>query len=201
MNPLQLKAVFSQCKDVSQWTKILTLVAPAFSIDTENRFCIWVAQCGHESAQFMRLRENMRYSAGGLRKTWPARFPTDEIAVAFARQPQKIANYVYANRLGNGDAQSNDGWSYRGGGIIQLTGRAQYKAAGDALKINLEAAPQKIEQPEVAARVAGWYWQSHGLNELADAGDFDKITETINGPAKLGLEERRAFYTKLRAIL
>lgn len=201
MTPMQLKAVFPACKDVSRWTDILATTAPDFGIDTETRFAMWVAQCGHESAQLNVLRENLSYSGRGLMHTWPSRFPTEEFANLFARQPQKLANYVYANRLGNGDDKSNDGWNYRGGGVIQLTGRAQYRVAGEALKLDLEARPSRIEQPTIAAKVAAWYWQSHGLNELADKGDFDRITETINGPGKLGLEERRAFYNKLRNIL
>jgi putative chitinase len=133
--------------------------------------------------------------------TWPARFPTEAFADTFARQPIKIANYVYAMRLGNGPPECNDGWNFRGGGIIQITGRTNYKAAARALDLPLDLQPAKIEQPLIAARVAGWFWRSHGLNELADTGDFERITETINGPAKLGLAERIAFWEKAKTVL
>jgi putative chitinase len=201
MTPFQLKAIFPKCMDITSWAGVLDKIAVEFEINTPERMAAFVAQCGHESAEFNRLRENLSYSARGLMATWPTRFPTDAIAVAFARNPQRIANYVYANRMGNGPPESNDGWNYRGGGLIQLTGRANYRAAGKAIGVPLETAPSKIEQPLVAARAAGQFWQSHGLNELADSGEFEKITETINGPAKLGLAERKAFWEKAKYVL
>ncbi len=197
----QLKKALPACKDVSLWSLALNAAAEEFSINTKERFAMWLGQCAHESNQLNVLRENLSYSQRGLMATWPKLFPTIEVANQFARQPQKTANYVYANRLGNGPFESNDGWNYRGGGLIQLTGKGSYAAEEKALGIPLVRSPGKMEIPEVAARSAAHFWSSHGCNELADAGDFDKITETINGPRKLGLAERKAFYENvLKAI-
>lgn len=197
----QLKTAFPLCRDPALWAAELSAAAAKYDINTKQRFAMWVAQCAHESAFFNVLRENLSYSARRLRDTWPKRFPNDEFATGYARQPQKLANYVYANRLGNGDVASNDGWNYRGGGVIQLTGRANYIAAEKATGFPLAGFPTRIEQPKVAAAVAGWFWQSHGLNEAADAGDMGKITEAINGPARLHLDRRTANYLKLTAVL
>lgn len=201
ITPIAFRRIFPKCKDVAIWTAALNAAAQEFSIDTPARLAAWCAQCAHESQELRALRENLSYSASGLMKTWPRRFPSEAYAIPYARQPQRLANAVYANRLGNGPPESNDGWTYRGGGIIQLTGRANYKAAGEALGLPLETQPGRIEQPPVAARAAAWFWSAHGLNELADAGDFDRITETINGPAKLGLEARKAYWETAKAAL
>lgn len=201
INPQQLKKALPNCKDASIWAAALTAAAQEFGINTKQRFAMWLGQGAHESAQLNVLRENLSYSQRGLMATWPRRFPTVESATPFARQPQKLANYVYAGRLGNGPPESNDGWNYRGGGIFQLTGKANYEATGKALGVPLVVSPGKIETALVAARSAGYFWASHGCNEMADAGDFERITETINGPAKLGLAERQAFYEKVLAAL
>ena len=196
-----IRRVFPKCKDVGLWAMALNAAVQEFNIDTPARLAAWCAQCAHESGELRFLRENLSYSASAIMKTWPRRFPTEAYAVPYARQPQKLANAVYANRLGNGPPESNDGWAYRGGGIIQLTGRANYKRAGEALNLPLETQPAKIEQPLIAARAAAWFWSAHGLNELADAGDFERITEAINGPAKLGLEARKAYWETAKAAL
>lgn len=186
----QLKTAFPQVRDPMLWASELTSKGEKYGINTKQRLAMWVAQCAHESGHFNTMRENMSYNARALRATWPARFPTDAIAEAHARQPIKLANYVYANRGGNGDAASNDGWNYRGGGLIQLTFKGNYIAAEKATGIPLGKFPSRIEDPKAAAEVAAWYWQSHGCNEIADNNDFERITETINGPAKLHHKER-----------
>lgn len=201
INAQQLKKALPACKDVTLWAAALTAAASEFEINTKPRFAMWLGNAAHESTQLNVLRENLSYSARGLMATWPKRFPTEAIALLFARQPQKLANYVYANRLGNGPPESNNGWNYRGGGIFQTTGKDNYALAEKALGVPLVNSPGKIEIPLVAARAAGYFWQSHGCDEMADAGDFDRIVETINGPAKLGLVERRAFYEKVLAVL
>lgn len=201
ITPLQLKKALPACKDISLWAVALSAAAQEFSIDTKSRFTMWLGNAAHESTQLNVLRENLSYSARGLMATWPKRFPTEAVALQFARQPQKLANYVYANRLGNGPFESNEGWKYRGGGLFQLTGKDNYVRAGKAVGVPLVNSPGKIEVPIVAARTAGWFWQSHGCNELADAGDFERIVETINGPAKLGLNDRLAFYKKVLEVL
>lgn len=198
-----MKAVFPACHDPTYWASILPGIATQYEINTIPRFGMWLAQCGHESNQFNAAtgRENLSYSAAGLVATFPHHFPTIESAVPYARLPQRIGCVVYANRLGNGDVESNDGWNYRGGGMIQLTGKANYVTAGEALGIDLVAWPRQIEKADVSAKVACWFWKSHGCNEYADAGNFERITETINGPRKLGLEQRRAYWDKLKGMI
>jgi putative chitinase len=201
ITPEQIKAILPQCLDPATWAKALNTACPQFGVDTPGRMAAFIAQVGHESVQLNRRRENLSYSMRALMNTWPKRFPTEESTTSFVRNPERLANYVYANRLGNGDFASGDGWRYRGGGLIQLTGRANYREAGDAIGVPLESMPQKVEQPDVAARSSAWWWSAHGCNELADAGNFEKITETINGPAKLGLEARGLLWLKAKQIL
>lgn len=201
ITPQQLRTVFPKCRDPNLWALTLSKVADEFEINTKDRFAAWLAQAGHESAEFNTLRENLSYSMLGITKTWPKRFPTEDSAKPFERQPERLANYVYAGRFGNGDFASGDGWRFRGGGIFQLTFRGNYRDTGKAIGVPLEAQPVKITEPLVAARTAGYFWKAHGCNELSDARDLDKITETINGPAKLGAEARALNLAKLLTVL
>lgn len=121
-------------------------------------------------------------------KVWPKRFPTPEKAAEYERNPEKLANYVYASRLGNGDTTSGDGWRFRGRGLIQVTGRGNYRSVRSGIGLDLEASPELLEQSEAAALSAAFFWKSHGLNELADDRnddnddeDFVTITVRING--------------------
>ncbi|MFG5864178.1 glycoside hydrolase family 19 protein [Metapseudomonas sp. CR1201] len=176
-----------------------------YRIDSRVRTAAWLAQIGHESAQLTRLVENLNYSAQGLAATWPARFrgadgKPSARALALARKPEAIANAVYGGRLGNGPEASGDGWRYRGRGLIQTTGRANYRETGRALGVDLEGIPQLLEQPRYAALSAAWFWAEHGLNELADAGKFETITRRINGGTH-GFEERVLFWERAKAVL
>ena len=132
------------------------------------RVAAFLAQIAHESQELNRLVENLNYSAAALMSTWPKRFPTLADAEPYARQPERIANRAYANRLGNGAEQSGDGWRYRGRGIIQVTGRGNYHEIGAALALPLDVQPELLEQPANAALSASWFWKSHLLNPLAD---------------------------------
>lgn len=157
-----------------------------YRIDSPVRRAAFIAQVGHESGHLRLLVENLNYSAAGLAATWPSRFSASDgkanaLALQLARQPERIANHVYAGRMGNGPTESGDGWRYRGRGLIQLTGRANYGACGSAIGANLLGTPELLEQPEWAALSAAWFWSSNGLNELADAGAFEQITRRING--------------------
>lgn len=201
LTPQQLRTVFPNCRDPNLWASILPKVADEFAINTKDRFAAWLAQVGHESAQFNATRENLSYSVLALVKTWPTRFPTQESAKPFERQPERLANYVYGGRLGNGDYASGDGWRFRGGGLIQATGRSNYRAVGDAIGVPLEDQPTKIEVPLISARTAGHFWKAHGCNELADARDLEAITVQINGPAKLGEQDRALNLAKLLTVL
>jgi putative chitinase len=170
-----------------------------FDINTPARQAAFIAQIAHESGQFSHIQENLNYSASGLLKTFGKYFNA-KTAQQYARAPQSIANRVYANRMGNGDFASGDGWKYRGRGLIQLTGRANYYACGKGLGIDLLSNPDALLDPAIACRSAAWFWKTNGLNELADAGKFETITRRINGGTK-GLEERKFFYERAKKYL
>ena len=197
---VQLNRVFEKCRDPGLWSQVLSKTAVEFEINTPDRLSMWLAQCGHESMEFNAIRENLSYSVLGLMKVWPKRFPAEESARPFARQPERLENFVYANRLGNGDFASGDGWKYRGGGVLQLTGRENFRLVGKAIGEPLEEQPRKIEITNVSARVGGYFWKSHGCNELADKGDFKAVTQVING-GQTGADARLAYAIKLRALL
>ncbi|USN16411.1 lysozyme [Luteibacter phage vB_LflM-Pluto] len=172
------------------WLAPIQAACERFSINTPNRVAAFLANVGVESAGLTRLAENLNYGADRLAAVWPGRFAVDpKVKVkepnAFARsiagKPEAIANIVYANRLGNGNADSGDGFRYRGRGPIQLTGRANYEACGDAIGIDLLANPEALVGPEAGALSAAWFFYRNGCNALADAGNISKIIERING--------------------
>lgn len=184
---------------------VLTPALSRFSISTPIRQSAFLAECAHESAGFSRLAENLNYSAAGLAATWPGRFrgvdgQPNALALAYQRRPVVIANHVYANRMGNGSEESGDGWRYRGRGLLQITGRGMYQRCGEALGLPLLEQPDLLLQPEPAVLSAAWFWQSNGLNALADAGDLEGITRRINGGLN-GLAERKALWLKAREAL
>lgn len=183
----------------ADWLAPLGQAMTEFGILTPLRAAAFLAQAAHESGQLDQLVENLNYSADGLLATWPTRF-THELAVALARQPEKIANHVYGGRGGNGPESSGDGWSYRGRGLFSLTFRPNYRQAGHHLVLPLEAQPDQVATPLVAARTAGLYWQGNGLSSLADAGRFDSITRRING-GMIGQAQRVAFYARAKQAL
>ena len=153
---------------------------------------MFLAQTAHESMLFERMVESLNYTkAAQIRRTWPKRFANISVTVAFVRKPERLANFVYANRLGNGDAASGDGWKYRGRGLIQLTGRAHYAAAEEAIGLPLLDSPELLEEPAHAAAAAGWYWNFHDLNRYA--GDVEECTRIING-GRNGIDDRRRLY-------
>lgn len=163
-----------------------------FGIDTPARMAGFLAQCAHESGNFSAVRENLNYSADGLRRVFPKYF-RDVDADDYHRQPEKIANRVYANRMGNGDEDSGDGWRYKGRGLIQLTGKTNYTLCGEDLEVDLIAEPEYLETPEGAARSAAWFWWKNNLNAFADKNDIVGMTKRINGGTN-GLEDRKKHY-------
>lgn len=171
-----------------------------FGINTTARLCAFLAQIAHESGGFRFVKENLNYSAKALRATWPKRFDEAK-ALAYERKPEKIAAYVYANRMGNGDEASGDGAKYLGRGLIQTTGKENYTRCSQALFGDdiLLRQPELLENPTNAALSAGWFWMANGLNQLADAGDFDRITLKINGGTH-GAEDRRQWHAKAKRI-
>jgi len=181
----------------SKWTEPLQAVFDKYNINTALRQASFIGQCQHESNNFRVLEENLHYSADGLMRVWPSRFNSRVVAEAYANQPEKIANKVYAGRMGNGTEETGDGWAYHGRGLIQLTGRDNYKNCGDALGLALITNPELLAMPKGACLSAGWFWNKHGLNELADAKDFETMTKRING-GTLGLDDR---ITKIKNAL
>ena len=165
-----------------------------FGIVTPAQQASWIGQCGHECGNFRIMEENLNYRAPTLLKLFP-KTPkrqwgfTPEEAAAYERQPQKIANRIYGNRMGNRDEASGDGFRFRGRGFIQLTGSSGYFHAGKALGIDFWADPDMVATPQYAALTAGWFWDTQKLNQYADKGDFLTMTKRING-GTIGLEDR-----------
>jgi putative chitinase len=203
----QLTAFLPGLADVGGWTDALNVAMDRFEINTPQRAAAFLAQVAHESGEFKRLVENLNYSAARLCAVWPGRFTSPDAAKAYAYNPEALANYVYAKRLGNGDVASGDGWLFRGRGLIQLTGRGNYHSCGLAVALPLETEPQRLESAAAATLAAGQFWQSRGLNHLADDenddnddADFVRITKIING-GTAGLASRRAYWARARAAL
>jgi len=181
-----------------EWFKPLTDTFIKYNISTTQRQAAFIGQCQHESNNFRTLEENLHYSAAGLMRTWPSRFPSADVAEQYAENPEKIANKVYAGRMGN--TEEGDGFAFRGRGVIQLTGRDEYKNCGDALKLNLIDFPDNLIIPKYAALAAGWFWNKKGLNDLADKRDYPEMTKRING-GLLGLADRIAKIDAAKEIL
>ena len=181
-----------------KWENPLQATFDKYDINTPRRQSAFLGQCAHESGNFKTLQENLNYSAEGLMKTWPSRFPTKEIADQYARQPAKIAGKVYNGRLGN--TSEEEAAKYLGRGLIQLTGKENYERCGSAIGVDLINEPTLLVEPNHAAMSAGWFWNKHGLNELADAQEHGMITKRING-GTLGLDDRIAKTTKALSVL
>jgi putative chitinase len=181
-----------------KWEAPLQAAFDKYEINTPKRQAAFIGQCAHESANFKVLQENLNYSAEGLMKTWPSRFPTKEIADQYARQPAKIAGKVYNGRMGN--TSEEEASKFFGRGLIQLTGKENYERCGNAIGVDLVGQPSLLVEPNYAALSAGWFWNKHGLNELADAQEHGQITKRING-GTLGLDDRIAKTTKAAQAL
>jgi putative chitinase len=174
-----------------EWIDAINETCDRFDISTPERQACFLGQCAHESGGFSALQENLNYKQEGLCKVWPKRFPTIEDAEPYHKQPQKIANKVYASRMGNGDEGSGEGWKYRGRGLIQLTGKDNYRACGEALGVDLLENPDLVATPQYAALSAGWFWDKNHLNTYADKNDMQGLTKKINGGTH-GIEDRIA---------
>ncbi len=183
-----------------KWVDALNETFDRFDISNPNRQAAFIGQCGHECGNFRLLEENLNYKAATLMKLWSKRFPTLEIANQYAGNPKKIANMVYANRMGNRDESSGDGYRFRGRGCIQTTGHANYYHAGQSLGYDFVMDPDVVSSPKYAALTAGFFWSTHGLNSLADAQDHKSITKRING-GYIGLAEREEHTRMALAVL
>jgi len=201
----KLLQAFPRCREPEDWVTALNPAMAAFDINTKDRAASFLAQTAHESGQFNTLEENLNYSAKRLTEVWPKRFPTLDAAMPFASNPTALGNKAYANRMGNGDVASGDGYKFRGRGLIQITGRSNYVAVAKALNIDSVRHPDLLLKKSNAAFSAAWFWQSRGLNALADdktddddLEDFKAITLRINGGTN-GLKMRLALLNKILA--
>lgn len=202
MDVLQLLiAAGVQPTQARQFAAPLLRAFDRYDINSKPRRCAFVAQAAHESAKFTRLEENLWYSTPErIRAVFPSRVASLADAAALARNPKALANRVYANRLGNGDEASGDGWKYRGRGLFQLTGRANYMAAGDALNWDYKERPELVATMDHTCLTAAWFWSMVRGNVAADNSDMDTLTRRINGPAMLGADERRSVFDDLMRI-
>jgi putative chitinase len=189
----QLKQIIPKNPYVEHWYNALSKLLPDYGIDTPVRMAAFLAQCAHESGDFKFIKENLNYRAPSLRKTFGKYFPTDEIAQQYANKPEKIANRVYANRMGNGPEESGDGYRYCGRGLIQLTGKENYFWFAASLQITPEEASEYMETFEGAAQSACWFWETNNLNQWADAKDILTLTKRING-GTIGLDDRKRHF-------
>lgn len=186
---MSLANALSKLKIAIDWVEPLEEVFRRYEINTPLRQAAFIGQCAHESANFKTLEENLNYSAEGLMRVWPSRFQTLEAAQPYHRNPEKIANRVYGGRMGNGTEETGDGWLYHGRGLIQLTGKDNYRMAGDALEMDFLHSPDYVLVPKYAALTAGWFWNKRGLNKEADIQDYTAMTKKINGGV-IGLDDR-----------
>ena len=215
----QLLQIFPNAGQVAGvFVPVLNTAMSRYQIVGQKRMAAFIAQVGHESGHLARLVENLNYSADGLANTWPSRYAEPDgkgeyvkvqvsgkvrnkpntLALSVDRKPEQIANIVYGNRMGN--TEQGDGWKYRGRGLIQITGKNNYRACGDALGLDLITQPELLEKPQHACMSAAWFWATNGLNTLADAGKFDAITQRING-GQNGSADRQALYARALKVL
>ena len=192
-------------KEVSSWHEAMVEYFPKFEITTAPRVAAFIAQCGHESRNFTVLTENLNYSAEALDKIFPKYFKNaGRDAQEYHRQPEKIANVIYANRMGNGDTESGDGWFYRGRGPIQLTGKDNYTNFAndffDDPETVMDDPDLLCEHIPTSLLAAIWYWNKNNLNKYADEEDIKGMTKRING-GYIGLEDRIKHYDHAKEVL
>ena len=195
-----IKAIYPQYKYPQDLAEALNESFDKYDINTVNRAAGFLAQCGHESAGFTILKENLNYSAEGLSKIFKKYFPTLASAQPYHRQPEKIANKVYGGRMGNGPESSGDGFKFCGRGAIQLTGRDNYTKFANSVGLSVEEAVADLETLDGAIESACWFWKTNGLNAICDADDIVKMTKRING-GTIGLEDRTKHYKEAKHLL
>jgi putative chitinase len=209
MKPESPLLVAAGVKDPAKWLDAVVETCVEFEINTPQRVAAFLAQTAHESGGYTMLTENLNYKAATLAACWPTRFavlgadkkPIKEngklvptaVANSIAGKPELIANLVYSSRMGNGPAESGEGWAFRGRGLKQLTGKYNYEKCGLGLGVDLVSNPDLLLEPMYAARSAGWFWKTNALSTFADAGDIKGMTKKING-GYIGLEARQALY-------
>ena len=186
---------------LSRYVDPLNKVGEAFDLFQNNkRMAAFLAQVAHESGEFNFIQENLNYSAQSLYITFKKYFQSVDAALPYAHKPEKIANKVYANRMGNGDEASGDGYAYCGRGLIQITGRQNYTKFAIAVDMTRDEVVNYMKTPEGALASAVWYWETNKLNAYADNDDFTGLTRRINGGI-IGLEDRKRGYDLALAAL
>jgi len=200
LSKAQLAEIIKGNPYIDHWYEALEQALPDYDINTPERVAAFMAQTAHESGEYRAIKENLNYRAVSLRKVFPKYFPTDELAAAYAQQPEKIANRVYANRMGNGPEESGDGYRYCGRGLIQLTGKSNYQAFADSIEITPEEVSEFLATFEGAVQSACWFWEANGLNNWADKSDMVMLTKKING-GTIGLEDRINHYNHVLHVL
>lgn len=191
----KLKQCVPTNKNISALYVALCKILPKYEITTTRRVAGFLAQCGHECADFNTLHENLNYSAEGLNKVFIKRFPTVESAKPYHRQPEKIANKIYSNRMGNGNEESGDGYKFRGRGAIQLTGKENYTKFANSIGKSVDEVILYCDTLEGAIESACWFWSTRNLNAKADDNDVTGSTKIINGGTH-GLDDRKARWLK-----
>ena len=200
-NADQVRELLKGNTEAEEWFECMEEILPYYDINTVNRVAGFIAQCAHESNNFRITQENLNYSAKGLNAVFPKYFVrAGRNAQEYHRQPEKIANVVYANRMDNGDTASGDGWRFRGRGIIQLTGRYNYTKFGESLSLSAEQAIKYLKTKKGALESACWFWDTNGLNKWADKQDIVGMTKRING-GTIGLEDRKKHYKHALEVL
>ena len=196
----QLTQLLSGNQYVHEWFEALTNVLPQYDITSAQRVAAFISQCGHESNGFTAIKENLNYRAESLVKVWPRSFPDANTAQKYAHNPEMIANRAYANRMGNGDESSGDGFKFCGRGLIQLTGRNNYQLFANSKQMNIDDIPAYLATFEGAVDSACWFWNKNNLNSIADTGDIVTLTKRING-GTLGLDDRTNRYNQALSVL
>ena len=189
----QLKGIIGNNPYLDYWYNAVSEILPVYEINTPERVAAFLAQCAHESGGFKFLKENLNYKAESLCKVFPKYFPDINLAKQYEKKPEKIANKVYGNRMGNGDETSGDGFRYMGRGLIQLTGKNNYTLFAAAIDTPLEEIPEYLQTFEGAVQSACWFWEQNNLNQWADKKDIMTLTKRING-GTIGLEDRIKHY-------
>ena len=199
----QIRRIMPNVKEtrVKEFVKCFNEWSDRFGISTPLRFVHFIAQIAHESGEFKSMEENLNYSADGLLRVFPKYF-TKETAAQYARKPEKIANKVYANRMGNGDEASGDGWRFKGRGAIGTTGRDNYKAYADSEFCvgDLMNHPEWLAQSPGCYKSAMYFWWKNGLNQIADTDDVVKVTKRVNGGTN-GLAQRQYYYRMAKRVM
>jgi putative chitinase len=195
----QLTELLKGNKSLDEWYAAMEVLLPKYDINTTQRVAAFISQCAHESANFTLLEENLNYSAEALLRVFPKYFRNRDPS-AYARKPEAIANIVYSNRMGNRSEKTGDGWAFRGRGVIQLTGANNYTLFSKYIGKSIQDTTKYLGTKQGALESACWFWETNGINKVADTGDVKRVTKIINGGYN-GLEDRQKHYNHAIQVL